>query len=130
MVVFGLLLPPLTSTLPSGRSAIPGQNMSTGGLPTIVVTDVSLTGSNSEVYVLLGLSPMSVSKPVGWNEDQVRTSPFGKSAAAMGMFGSGIAPLQAPAWPAVWPAPGWACSTRQITIRQDRRVPVLPIRQR
>ena len=47
MLVFGLLLPPLTSTSPLGRTAVPGQNISAPVTVTKTSVEVSLTGSNT-----------------------------------------------------------------------------------
>ena len=51
MLVFELLLPPLTSTRPSGRFAVPGQNMSSPVLVTRMLLEMPVAGSNTDVYV-------------------------------------------------------------------------------
>ena len=63
MLVLGLLLPPLTRIRPSGRFAVPGQNMSSPVSVTRIELELPLAGSNTDVNVCplpLPMSPWNV----------------------------------------------------------------------
>ena len=61
MLVLGLLLPPLTRMRPSGRFAVPGQNMSSPVLVTTIELELPLAGSYTDVNVWPLAVPMSPS---------------------------------------------------------------------
>src|SRR6267142_6928580 len=90
MLVFELLAPPVTKTLPSESMLIPGQNISCPVSETSRSVADDVAGSKKAVYVL----PRSTAGPVNRSaDDQTSTFPSGKLAAATGTRGKLITPL-------------------------------------
>src|SRR6267142_1276430 len=90
MLVFELLAPPVTKTLPSESMLIPGQNISCPVSETSRSVADDVAGSKKAVYVL----PRSTAGPVNRSaDDQTSTFPSGKLAAATGTRGKPITPL-------------------------------------
>src|SRR3954447_7926005 len=94
MLVLGLLLPPLTRIRPSGRFAVPGQNMSSPVLVTKIELELPLAGSNTEVYVWPLPLPMSPWNVYWSYADHITSFPLGRLATAMGSTARLWTPVQ------------------------------------
>src|SRR4051794_41485062 len=81
---------------------MPGQNISTWTPVSIKGLTAPVAGSYTDIRVLLGVSPMSVSKPSGSLDDHTRIFPEGSIAAATGIVGIWTVALHEPI-PAIGP---------------------------
>ena len=75
---------------------MPGQNISTSTPASINGLTAPVAGSYTDIRVLLGVSPISVSKVSGAFEDHTSIFPVGSIAAATGMVGIWIVALHEP----------------------------------
>src|ERR1044072_8470050 len=93
MLVFALLLPPVTITRPSGSTEMPGQNMSWP--VSVIVRCVTTPVAGSYVAVTVRPPGLLVNLSTAY-DDQVTILPFGSIAAATGTSGKPTGGLHVP----------------------------------